>query len=155
MEASQGNKNKRSDGRSRSPTEVANDRRRKKGRAKEENTEEEGVGDPIQCTQYSTRYRGRPGQTFHEMQAATRAGDKNKKPGQSSTGWIRNDSRWQADRMQGGTNTPLGKKEEESEEERKAEPVDGGEETANEGLEWLDEEAELVRKSRGGEPFCG
>jgi hypothetical protein len=89
------------------------------------------------------------------MQAAAKAGDKSKKPGQSGTGWIRNDSGWLADRRQGGTKTPLGKKEEESEEERKVEPAEGGEETANEGLEWLDEEAELVRRSAGGEAFCG
>jgi hypothetical protein len=159
MEATHGNKNKRSDGRSRSPTE-ATGRRRKKGRGgKEENTDDDEAGapfDPIQCTQYSTRHRGRPGQTtFHEMQAAAKAGDKSKKPGQSGTGWIRNDSGWLADRRQGGTKTPLGKKEEESEEERKVEPAEGGEETANEGLEWLDEEAELVRRSAGGEAFCG
>jgi hypothetical protein len=89
------------------------------------------------------------------MQAAAKAGDKNKKPGPSGTGGIRNDSRWPAERRQGGTKTPLGKKEEESEEERKVEPAEGGEETANEGLEWLDEEAELVRRSAGQEPFCG
>ena len=89
------------------------------------------------------------------MQAAAKAGAKPKKPGQSGTGWIKNDTCWQVDRRQGGQRTPLGKKEEESEEERKAEPVDGDEETANEGQDWLDEEAELVRKSRGGEPFCG
>jgi hypothetical protein len=159
MEASHGNKNKRSDGRSRSPTEIT-DRRRKKGRGgKEENSDDDEAKtpfDPIQCTQYSTRLRGKPGQTtFHEMQAATKAGDKTKKPGGNGTGWSRNDSRRLADRRQGGTKTPLGKKEEESEEERKMEPAEGGEETANEGQDWLDEEAELVRRSAGEEPFCG
>ena len=155
MEESQ-RKNKRSDGRSRSPTENTNDRRRKKGRAKEEDSEEDGIGDPIQCTQYSTRHRGRPGQSFHEMQAAAKADEKTKKAGsKNGTGWINNDTRWrQAERRQGAPRTPLGKKE-ESEEDRRAEPVDGGEETAKEDLDWLDEEAELVRKSRGGDPFCG
>ena len=50
--------------------------------------------------------------------------------------------------------TPLWGKEEPG-EGNKAEPVDGGEETANEGGGEWDEEAALVKRSAGSEPFCG
>jgi hypothetical protein len=154
-------KNRRHDGRSRSPSESTNDRRRKKGRAKEENADEgkEEISDPIQCTQYSTRRREVLGQpSFHEMQAAKAEEQKTK--GTANTrkgaGWVNRDARWrQGDLGREAPRTPPWKKD-EPEDGDKAEPVDGGEETANEGIDWdFDEEADLVRRSAGEEPFCG
>jgi hypothetical protein len=155
-------KNRRNDNRKRSFSENNNDRRRKKGRAKEENSDEgkEELSDPIQCTQYSTRRREGPGQpSFHEMQAA-KAEEQQRAKRTANTkrgaGWVNNDSRWrQGERGQVAPRTPLGKKD-EPEDGGKLDPVDGGEETANEGIDWdFDEEADLVRRSAGAEPFCG